>query len=276
MGIIKQILSEELIKNKGWVSLIELLDNNGFKDFLLPHKIIGNVLQYSLDGYKKIISFADEIEHEGNEEKILMLDTTYLKIDDFLFYTKYRFLRKRMIRLVSNDYKNGYIWFDMNDEFHSNIIGSGMFNYAHDIKDDKIRKVSHKNDRVNFTLDKYMPLLSEKYPDLFVKTIKTKSGYVQDKVKPIDKNILDKIKHLEYETIVNIFDGYYSNIIDKFIKEHYPKEHANIMELFDDVWLLYNNIKKAINATNINYELMDFHLYNLGYDKDGKLKAFDI
>jgi hypothetical protein len=225
MGIIKDILREEVIRNNGWVKLLKYLGPI-LDDVLLPHEIIGNVIQYNLDGYDKMIINGDDIISIFHLERRLDSDLcTYLK--------------PYMMVLTDSD-NNDFIWFNMKENIdHNGYISSGMFKNIFRVKNhDQIRKVYHgrkKNDNKQMFIDKDDLLvdLSTKYPDYFFRTIKTKTGFIQDKADVslyVSEDDFDEL----YSNIYNIFSYYYPELS------------------------------------------IDLHQENVGYDKDGKLKAFDI
>ena len=73
----------------------------------------------------------------------------------------------------------------------------------------------------------------------------------------------------------NPFDLDFKNIIDKYIKKNYPDNWMVAIKILNHIRVLEKNIRQAINTLGLNESDMDFHIYNIGYDKDGKLKAFD-
>jgi hypothetical protein len=134
---------------------------------------------------------------------------------------------------------------------YDGFMGSGQFKNTFKLRgfDDRVRKVYHgkeanvKNIDSYFSKDDILVKLSNEYPDLFFKTIRTKTGYIQDKV----------IKPLEY---FDEYGEYNESILD------------DIKDLKDKVIEIFNNEYP-------DYRI-DFHDANVGYDKDGKLKMFDI
>lgn len=297
MGIIKNILSEEVIKNKGWVELIQFLYSRenisidgserltalltrGFdlKPYLLPHKIVdGKYISYDTSSYN-ILDWG--VVYDGDDYEFVMMHKLFV---NGVKGTKYQFAINIKSVLFYKHKVSGirYIWFDMvNDKMKSGILGSGVYNYVHDIGDN-VRKIKY-NPAWDFTFSDHLPYLSEKYPDYFVKTIKTKTGLIQDKVKVYTRKWLMSVmkwNNVEFSVKeIGEIDEEDFELLDEPLR-------SELFKLANDYVDLYHAVRGIINGDEYMSEFLadapakflgDIHIDNVGYDKDGKLKVFDI
>jgi hypothetical protein len=272
MGIIKDILKEEIARNKDWVSFIKLLDDGGYKDSLIPHRIVSNVIQYDLKGYRLVYESGRELRGVINDIEQYLFRKNKTGLIKFLFIAMQRYQN-------INNKMEEKLWFDMNVDIKFDMVGVGSYNYAHDIGD-KVRKVEFNKDN-NTDLYELLPYLSEKYPEYFVKTIKTKSGYIQDKVKVIDKKDITTFGVISTCYGLDVTDMYNFEPIKEYIIENYPDDSDRLIKLLSDIrnlrYMVYDIRQNDEYIENFNsWGMVDFHLGNVGYDKDGKLKMFDI
>jgi hypothetical protein len=250
MGIIKDIIREAVIRNNGWVQFIKKIDAID-PNILIKHKIIGNVIQYNLSDY-----------YYGND----CIDYTLIKkIRDIFDIDKYSsYIQDRIIYCEDKITEVRYLWFKMDEEFQSNLIGSGHYKYAHPTKDGNIRKVLYNKDRDGSYRENELVRLSELYPNLFVRTVKTKTGYIQDKVNIIPKKFIMYLNDPLSYTNLHRYN---------FNRE----EEDYIMKLKNDYKKLKIDVDNALEESRSFLSGEDDVKYeNVGYDKDGKLKVLDI
>lgn len=283
MGIIKQILNEAVVKSRGWVDLFKLINDNGYGDLLLPHKIVNDkYIQYDLSKYK-------EIENYRGYDNFDQLDEF---TNNFLSSSSYKFLLQNNILLYAKvgDWSKSkcYIWFKMDLDLNANVIGSGYYNYAHNIKNNKIRKSPTNPTNDNYTLSPLLPYLSQEYPQLFIHTIAGKNGaLIQDKVTLPDKKIIDVVDVIGYHNVRDTIDN--GGNLSDFYEEINNMVSGDIdlynkvVKFLHDYYDLYLSIMETLGRDDVvmNYitnkgSYYDLHEHNVGYDKDGELKAFDI
>lgn len=258
MGIIKSMLSEAVVRHNGWVKFIKRIDAMD-PTILIDHKVIGNVIQYDLSKYYYGIHCKDDT--------LLNKLTKMLNIDGHSTY-----IFDRIIFCEDKEDEFRYLWFDMDKDFHSNHIGSGFYKYAQPIKGDKLRKAIYKtNDRAvipGLSREEELIRLAELYPDLFLKTVKTKTGFIQDKVDLIPSKIIDFLKNPGYSPNKRNFTQDEIEYIVKLQKDY--------KKLEQDIEKAVNDVGRKIHNDDYHYFDLDLKYVNVGYDKDGKLKAFDI
>jgi hypothetical protein len=268
-------VSESVINNKGWVSLLRLLDEGGFKNMLIPHEIINDrYIQYDLNGYEELKRFSS---------------IKFNNIINYLRRNGYGFLYgsiHKLIKYYSRDDKI-YLWFNIEYDLKDNVLGAGGYNYVHGIGDNKVRKVAY-NETPSGTLFYDMPYLSKMYPDYFVKTTLTKSGsIIQDKVTLVDYKITNKLApdfYYDYPFTIPEEDMY--EMLKQFLINKYG-DTSDLDKLFSFL-LVYVSLEKSVNDIlktdshiiskyeSGEFPMIDLHYDNVGYDKDGKLKVIDI